>query len=81
MCGCDFPLGSICDYHRATILDLVLKVRQAEADDRRQQARILRDQLKEYGRLRVAMVEQDLDEGGEEFARTSTRRASGSVHA
>ena len=81
MCGCDFPIGSICHYHRTTILDLVLRIRQAEADDRRQQARILRRQLNEYGQLRVAMVERDLDEGGERFARTSTRRASGSVFA
>lgn len=81
MCGCDIPIGSICNYHRTIILDLLLRIRQAEAYDRRQQARILRDQLKEYGRLRVAMVEQDLDEGGEEYARTSTRRAAGSVMA
>lgn len=82
MCGCDFPVGSICGYHRAAILRELLAAKAAEKAGQHAEAMLRRQEaISLYGEKRVSMVEQDLNEGGEEFARTSTRRSFGSVHA
>jgi hypothetical protein len=80
MCGCDFPVGTICGYRRSIILSLLIDVRRADERGDTLLVRALRSRLSEYGSKRVAMVEQDVNEGGVDFARVG-RRASGSVLA